>query len=89
MSDNEKNNGLATILAFFTGFIAGAVISMLYTPQSGTQTREKIRKVSTDVKNHTVEFAQQTIGAIKDGLQTLDPRQDADTAHKDEDTETT
>lgn len=75
MDDNERNNGLATILAFFTGFIAGAAIGLLYAPNSGAETRETVRKTSTDVKNQTVEFAQQTIGAIKEGVQTLGTRQ--------------
>ena len=72
MSNNDqKNNGLATILAFFTGFIAGAAIGLLYAPNSGTETRETVRKTSTDVKNQTVEFARQTIGAVKEGVQTF------------------
>ena len=64
-------NGLATILAFFTGFIAGAAIGLLYAPNSGAETRETVRKTSTDVKNQTVEFARQTIGAVKEGVQTF------------------
>lgn len=84
MSNNEQNNGLATILAFFTGVIAGAAIGLLYAPNSGAETREKVRKTSTDVKNQTVEFAQQTIGAIKEGAQTLRTRQDNATDDGDE-----
>lgn len=76
MNDNERNNGLATLVAFFTGFIAGAALGLLYAPNSGAETREKVRKISTDVKNQTVEFAQQTIGAIKEGAQALRPCQD-------------
>ena len=89
MSNNEQDNGLATILAFFTGFIAGAAIGLLYAPNSGAETREKVRKTSTDVKNQTVEFAQQTIGAIKEGAQTLRPSQDNTTDNGDEMTEET
>ncbi len=76
MSNNEeKNNGLGTILVFFTGFIAGAAIGLLSAPNSGAKTRAQIRKTSTDVKNQTVEFAQQTIGAVKENVQTLGNRQ--------------
>lgn len=85
MSNNEQNSGLATILAFFTGVIAGAAIGLLYAPNSGAETREKVRKTSTDVKNQTVEFAQQTVGAIKEGAQTLRTRQ-GDTTDSEEDT---
>ena len=83
------NVSLATILVFFTGFIAGTAIGLLYAPNSGTKTREKIRKTSTDVKNQTVEFAQQTIGAIKEGVQILDTRQNADAICENDDTEAT
>ena len=89
MSDNEQNNGLTTILAFFTGVVAGAAIGLLYAPNSGVETREKVRKTSTDVKNQTVEFAQQTIGAIKEGAQTLRPRQNNASDNGDETTEET
>jgi len=87
--NNEQDKGLATIFAFFTGFIAGAAIGLLYAPNSGTETREKVRKTSTDVKNQTVEFAQQTIGAIKEGAQTLRPCQSGDTDSGDETTKET
>lgn len=85
MSNNEQNNGLATILAFFTGVIAGAALGLLYAPNSGAETREKVRKTSTDVKNQTVEFAQQTIGAVKEGAQALRTRQ-GDATDSEEDT---
>ncbi len=88
-NNKEEKNGLAAVLVFFLGFIAGTAISLLYTPNSGTKTREKIRKTSTDVKNQTEEFVQQTIKAVKEGFQPLDTRQDADAACEDEDTEAT
>lgn len=89
MSNNEQNNGLATVLAFFTGFIAGAAIGLLYAPNSGAETREKVRQTSTDVKNQTVEFAQQTVGAIKEGAQAFRTRQDDATDDEDETNEET
>ncbi len=88
-NNNGQNNGLATVLALFTGFIAGAVMGLLYAPNSGAETRAKVRKTSADVKNQTVEFAQQTIGAIKEGAQTLRPRQSDATDSEDETTEET
>ena len=89
MNNNEGNNGFATVFAFLTGFIAGASIGLLYAPNSGAETREKVRKTSTDVKNQTVEFAQQTVGAIKEGAQTLRTRQEDDPASEEDATEET
>ena len=71
MSNNEQNNGLAMVFAFFTGFMAGAVISLLYAPSSGKETRRKIRDTSIEAKNRTVEFANQASDSARQGVQTI------------------
>ncbi len=71
MSNNGQNNGLTMVFAFFTGFMAGAVISLLYAPSSGRETRQKIRDTSIDAKNRTVEFAQHATHSARQGVQTL------------------
>jgi gas vesicle protein len=71
MSNNEQNNGLAMVFAFFTGFMAGAVISLLYAPSSGKETRRKIRDTSVEAKNRTVEFASQASDNARQGVQTI------------------
>lgn len=71
MSNNGQNNGLAMIFAFFTGFMAGAVISLLYAPSSGKETRKKIRDTSVDAKNRTIEFANQASDSARQGVQTI------------------
>lgn len=71
MSNNEQNNGLAMIFAFFTGFMAGAVISLLYAPSSGKETRRKIRDTSVEAKNRTVEFANQASDSARQGVHTI------------------
>ena len=71
MSNNGQNNGLGMIFAFFTGFMAGAVISLLYAPTSGKETRQKIRDKSVEAKNRTVELAQQTSESARQNAQHL------------------
>ena len=71
MSNNGQNNGLTMVFAFFTGFMAGAVISLLYAPSSGKETRQKIRDTSIDAKNRTVELAQQAADSARQGAQTI------------------
>ncbi len=71
MSNNGQNNGLAMIFAFFTGFLAGTVISLLYAPGSGRETRKKLRETSVDAKNRTAELAHQATDNTKEGIQTL------------------
>ena len=69
MSNNGQNNGLGMIFAFFTGFMAGAVISLLYAPTSGKETRQKIRDKSVEAKDRTVELAQQTSESARQSAQ--------------------
>ena len=71
MSNNGQNNGLTMAFAFFTGFMAGAVISLLYAPNSGKETRQKNRDTSIDAKNRTVELAHQASDSARQGVQTL------------------
>lgn len=71
MSNNGQNNGLGMIFAFFTGFMAGAVISLLYAPTSGKETRQKIRDKSIEAKDRTVELAQQTSESARQNAQHL------------------
>ena len=71
MSNNGQNNGLGMIFAFFTGFMAGAVISLLYAPSSGRETRQKIRDKSVEARDRTVELAQQTSDSARRNAQHL------------------
>ena len=71
MSDNQQNNGLGMIVAFFAGITAGAVLGLLYAPSSGEEMRKQVRKTSMDVKDQTVAFAQQTVDSIKESVQSL------------------
>ena len=71
MSNNGQNNGLALVFAFVSGFMAGAVVSLLYAPSSGKETRQKIRDTSIEAKNRTVEFASQASDSARQGVQTI------------------
>ncbi|MDE0011860.1 MAG: YtxH domain-containing protein [Candidatus Poribacteria bacterium] len=90
MSDNEQNNGLGMIVAFFAGLTAGAVLGLLYAPSSGEEMRKKIRKTSIDAKNQTVALAQQTLDSIKEGVQPpMDKQQEASVGEEDTTEDTT
>ena len=56
--DNEKQgNGLAVLLAFVLGGLVGAILSLLFAPMPGRETRERIRDASTDAKERTIDTA--------------------------------
>jgi len=50
---NERNNGL---LGFLAGIAAGAVLGILFAPQSGKETRDAIRRKSRDAKDKLDEM---------------------------------
>jgi gas vesicle protein len=53
---NEKQGGgLGLVVAFFMGGLVGAVLSLLFAPFAGRETRERIREVSTGAKELTVD----------------------------------
>lgn len=60
MASEGQSNGLSVILAFFLGILTGAIFSLLYAPFAGRETREKIRGVSTDVRDKTIEVVHRT-----------------------------
>ena len=69
MSNDGRNNGLTMIFAFFTGFLTGAVISLLYAPAPGKETRQKIKDTSVQAKDKTLEFAQHASEAARENVQ--------------------
>lgn len=60
MANEGRSNGISAILAFFLGILTGAIFSLLYTPFAGRETREKIRGVSTDARDKTIEVVHRT-----------------------------
>ncbi|MCK4766452.1 MAG: YtxH domain-containing protein [Candidatus Aminicenantes bacterium] len=69
---SEERGGLAGLVTFITGIAIGAGLALLYAPQTGEETRKKIKngydKVSDDVKENYDKFskeAQKGIEAIK------------------------
>ena len=71
MSNDGRNNGLTMIFAFFTGLLTGAVLSLLYAPAPGRETRQKIRDTSIQAKDKTLEIAHQASEAARENVQHL------------------
>ena len=54
VKNEERGSGLGYVVAFFMGSLVGAVVSLLLAPFTGSETRKRIREVSTDAKDRTV-----------------------------------
>jgi gas vesicle protein len=48
-----------TILAFFIGGLVGAGVALLLAPQSGKETRQKIKELVDDAKEKATKYAEE------------------------------
>ena len=55
MSDEGHGSG-AILLSFLLGGIVGAGLALLLAPQTGQETRRKIREIADDIKDKTEEY---------------------------------
>jgi gas vesicle protein len=63
----EHDNGFGTFFAgFLIGGIAGAVVSLLYAPQSGEQTRAVIKEKAIELRDKTTETLDDTYQKAED-----------------------
>jgi len=64
MSCEEKSSFGTFLIGFLSGAAIGAGIALLFAPQSGKETREKIKDVADDVKDKISDL----VGDTKDFL---------------------
>lgn len=55
MNNEKRGGGLGLVVAFFMGGLVGAVLSLLFAPFAGTETRKKIREASSGARDMTVD----------------------------------
>jgi gas vesicle protein len=70
----ERNNGFgAFLVGFIVGGLTGAVISLLYAPQSGDQTRAVIKEKAIELRDKTTDTFEETYkqaeGAATDAVE--------------------
>ncbi len=56
---SDRDNFGAFLVGFLVGGIAGAVVSLLYAPSSGEETRAVIKEKAIELKDKTVETAEE------------------------------
>ena len=60
--DDEGYSAGSVLLAFVLGGIVGAGVALLLAPQSGIETRRKIKELTDDVKEKATDYA----GTVKE-----------------------
>jgi gas vesicle protein len=59
MKDEGYSSG-SMLMSFLLGGIVGAGLALLLAPQSGEETRKKIRDLADDVKDRTTDYVEKT-----------------------------
>lgn len=61
MRDDGYSSG-SVLLSFLLGGVVGAGLALLFAPQSGTATRQKIRDLADEAKEKSTEYVKQAKG---------------------------
>jgi gas vesicle protein len=76
MSCEDKSSFGVFLVGFLSGAALGAGLALLFAPQSGKETREKIKDVASDVKDKisdlvddTKDFISEQKRALKDAVE--------------------
>ncbi|HMK48759.1 MAG TPA: YtxH domain-containing protein [Thermodesulfovibrionales bacterium] len=66
---DECGYGTGSIfLSFILGGVVGAGVALLLAPQSGRETRQKIRQFTEDVKDKAVDYVDDMKGKVTSGI---------------------
>ena len=58
----------STIFAFFIGGLVGAGVALLLAPQSGKETRQKIKELADDAKEKATQYAEEVKSKVTSAL---------------------
>ncbi len=63
---NEESGGNSgsIILAFFIGGLVGAGVALLFAPQPGKETRQKIKELADEAKEKAIKCADEVKGKV-------------------------
>ncbi len=68
MSEDRGYSGSAVVLGFILGGALGAGLAMLFAPESGRRTRERLRDFAADVRDKTVDLSEDLRDRAEDAL---------------------
>jgi gas vesicle protein len=69
MNDDQSNGTLGSIIAFSAGALLGAGIALILTPQSGAETRKRVRDYSAKAVDQLRARSQDAQTAVKTALE--------------------
>lgn len=69
MSEDRGYSGSAVALGFILGGALGASLAMLFAPESGRRTRERLRDLAADVRDKTIDLTEELRDKTEDALE--------------------
>jgi len=69
MSEERGYSGSAVALGFLLGGALGACLALLFAPESGRRTRERLRDLASDVRDKTIDVSEELRDKAEDALE--------------------
>lgn len=69
MSDDRGCSGAGVALAFILGGVLGGCLALLFAPESGRRTRERLRDLAADVRDRTIDFSEDVRDKAEEALE--------------------
>ncbi|HSD52222.1 MAG TPA: YtxH domain-containing protein [Candidatus Methylomirabilis sp.] len=69
MSEERGYSAAAVALGFILGGVLGASLSLLFAPESGRRTRERLRDIAADMRDKTVDLSDDLRDKAEDAME--------------------
>jgi gas vesicle protein len=69
MSEERGYAGSAIALGFILGGVIGAGLAMLFAPESGRRTRERLRDFAADMRDKTIDLSEDLRDKAEDAME--------------------
>jgi gas vesicle protein len=69
MSEERGYSAASIALAFILGGVLGGSMALLFAPESGRRTRERLRDVAADVRDKTIDMSEELRDKAEEALE--------------------
>jgi gas vesicle protein len=69
MSEERGYSGAGVALGFILGGVVGACLALVFAPESGRRTRERLRDLASDVRDKTLDVSEELRDKAEDAIE--------------------
>ncbi len=69
MSEDRGFSAASVALGFILGGVLGASLALLFAPESGRRTRERLRDMAADVRDKTIDLSEELRDKAEDAME--------------------